>query len=56
MDYWWHFINRSELQDEMLDIQRKLINFGIPFLEHPETTWRTCFDGSNYTLNPALGS
>jgi hypothetical protein len=56
MDYWWHFTDRNELQHEIIDIQRKLVDFGVPFLEHPDTTWKIYFDGSFYKINTQLDS
>ena len=36
-DYWWHFLDETELENSCFDILDKLLNFGIPFLEDLDT-------------------
>jgi hypothetical protein len=36
-DYWWHFLNAEELQSACLDALDKLLKFGIPYLEDPNS-------------------
>ncbi len=40
MDQWWHFDDSLEgLRSAYEDILEKLVNYGIPFLENPESSW-----------------
>jgi hypothetical protein len=41
MDYWWHFISEDELHNVCEDILDKIIKYGIPFLEDPESSFET---------------
>mgnify|MGYP006885820301 CR=1 FL=1 len=34
IDYWWHFLNETELENSCRDVLDKLQKFGIPFLEN----------------------
>ena len=38
---WWHFISAEELRVAYKDILEKLKNYAIPFLEDPNSTWRS---------------
>jgi hypothetical protein len=40
MDQWWEFGDSlTELKDSYKDILDKLMNYGIPFLENPSSSW-----------------
>ena len=41
MDYWWHFVSVEDLQEAYQDALEKIIHYGIPFLENPNSTWFT---------------
>ncbi|MDR3573924.1 MAG: hypothetical protein P4L50_08690 [Anaerolineaceae bacterium] len=37
IDHWWHFVTIEEARSELNDIYDKLINYGIPYLENPNS-------------------
>jgi hypothetical protein len=44
MDLWWHFLSESEYEEACKDILDKLVRYGIPFLNDPDSSFETWYE------------
>jgi hypothetical protein len=43
MDFWWHFLSEEDLEKAYEDILIKLVNYGIPFLNDPDSSFEVYY-------------
>jgi hypothetical protein len=44
MDYWLHFLTERDLKEAYKDILDKLLEFGIPFLNDPNSSFEIWYE------------